>query len=143
MGKQLAWMIAVMALSLGGGVSSVEAYHQQASSAQGRDLVDDTLGHYHMHPAFDKLGRGITNGLMGWLEIPLTMQRRYETSTDKAGGLVTGLVGGTFKGITRTAVGIYETVTFWLPYYPKDFAPILPTLEYFEQPPTERRPPLR
>jgi hypothetical protein len=38
-------------------------------------------------------------------------------------------------------VGLYETVTFFLPY-PEDFAPILPTLEYYNKSPGRRRLPL-
>jgi len=42
------------------------------------------------------------------------------------------------KGAVRTAVGAYETVTFFLPY-PEEFAPILPTLEYYQHS-TKRKP---
>ncbi len=87
--------------------------------------------------AFEKLGRGVSNFLGGWLEIPLGIHKRYATS-DTAGSLFTGTAVGAFKGLVRTGVGAYETVTFFLPY-PEDFAPILPTLEYFQHH-TRRKP---
>ena len=82
-------------------------------------------------PGFDKLGRGAGNVLTGWLEIPLAVRRRY-VSRDPVTTCVTGTAVGLAKGVTRTLVGAYEVVTFWLPY-PEDFGPILPPLEYFSQ----------
>ena len=95
------------------------------------DRVDEALGRYNLHPAFEKLGRGLSNTFGGWLEIPLNIHHRYAKS-DTGASLATGLCYGLVKGIVRTAVGAYETVTFFLPY-PENFAPILPTLEYFQQ----------
>jgi len=96
-----------------------------------QDRVDEVMGRYNLHPAFAKLGRGVANAVGGWLELPLNLQQRY-TEQDTAGSLFTGAAYGLFKGLVRTGVGLYETVTFFLPY-PEDFAPILPTLEYFRQ----------
>ncbi|MBI4597996.1 MAG: exosortase system-associated protein, TIGR04073 family [Candidatus Omnitrophica bacterium] len=93
------------------------------------DYVDRSLGKYGLHPAFEKFGRGVSNLLGGWLEIPLNIQSRY-SNKDTAGSLATGLLYGTVYGVVRTGVGAYETVTFLLPY-PEDFAPILPPIGYF------------
>lgn len=109
-----------------------------AAWAQGQDPVDEVLGRYNLHPAFEKLGRGVSNALGGWLEIPLNIHTRYSTN-DTAGSLFTGAAHGVVRGVVRTGVGLYETVTFFLPY-PEDFAPILPTLEYYRK--TPRRGPL-
>ena len=103
-----------------------------------KDHVDEFMGKQNFYPAFDKLGRGVSNLLGGWLEIPLNMQQRYRRDdmfTSGVSGAMTGLV----KGIVRTGVGAYETVTFWLPL-PENFAPILPTLPYFDR--ATKRPPL-
>ena len=102
-----------------------------ATTPQSRDRVDELLGRYNLHPAFEKLGRGVSNALGGWLEVPLNMHKRYTTS-NTAGSLLTGAAYGLVKGVVRTGVGLYEAVTFFLPY-PENFAPILPTLEYFQQ----------
>ena len=95
------------------------------------DSIDDFIGHHQLHPAFDKLGRGVSNTLLGWLEVPAAMSRRYE-ERNTAGSLFAGAAYGMVRGVVRTSVGVYEAVTFFLPY-PKDFAPILPTLAYFDK----------
>ncbi len=99
----------------------------------GQDQVDEMMGKYNLNPAFEKLGRGASNFLGGWLEVPLNIQKRYARN-DAAGSLFTGALHGIFRGVLRTAVGAYEAVTFFLPY-PENFAPILPTLEYFQKTP--------
>ena len=30
------------------------------------DSIDDFIGHHQLYPAFDKLGRGVSNALLGW-----------------------------------------------------------------------------
>ena len=97
----------------------------------GADRVDAMLGRYNLQPAFEKLGRGVSNALLGWLEIPLNVDKRYSTH-DTVGSSLTGAGIGIVKGVVRTGVGVYETVTFFLPY-PEHYAPILPTLEYFQK----------
>lgn len=101
------------------------------SAIDGRDQTEVWLQRAHAYPAAEKLGRGLSNVLGGWLEIPLTIERRY-ARTDTFGSLLTGAVLGTLKGVVRTGVGVYETVTFFLPI-PPNFAPILPTLESFDK----------
>lgn len=64
--------------------------------------------------ALTKLGRGLVNAATGWLEIP---KQIYNNSKDK--NVVIGITIGTAKGIgwgiARTAIGIYEIVTFPFP----------------------------
>ena len=98
---------------------------------EGADKTDELMLRYNLHPAFVKLGRGIGNTLMGWLELPLNIQQRYQPS-DAATSLFTGAAVGLVKAVVRTGVGVYETVTFLLPY-PEQFAPILPTLEHMRR----------
>ena len=102
-----------------------------ATPQPSQDRVDDFMGRYHLHPSLAKLGRGVSNVLGGWLELPLNIQQRYAPN-DTAASLVTGTVYGLIKGLVRTGVGVYETATFFLPY-PENFAPILPTLAYFQR----------
>jgi len=127
------WLI-ILGCVLGAGAPA--AWADQPPAAGQPDRVDEVMGRYNLHPAFAKLGRGLSNTLGGWLEIPLNLHQRYST-TDTAGSLFTGAISGVFKGLVRTGVGAYETVTFFLPY-PEDFAPILPTLPYFQREPKER-----
>lgn len=120
----------IMSLLLVLGFSiSVGRADPSPSAPMGQDRVDQLMGRYNLHPALEKLGRGISNALGGWLEIPLNIHKRYAES-DPAASLFTGALYGLVKGVVRTGVGVYETATFFLPY-PEDFAPILPTLEYF------------
>ena len=113
------------------GLSAPAAWGEGKPPAPPQDRVDEVIGRYNLHPAFTKGGRGLANFFGGWLEIPLNMHQRYSTH-DTAGSLFTGLAYGVLKGVVRTGVGAYEAVTFFLPY-PEDFAPILPTLAYFQR----------
>lgn len=119
------------------GIAAGPAWGEAPPPPAPQDRVDEVMGRYNLHPAFAKLGRGVSNALGGWLEIPLNVHKRYAAS-DTGGSLATGLVYGLFKGLVRTGVGVYETVTFCLPY-PEHYAPVLPTLEYFQRH-TKRKP---
>ena len=130
------WMAAIM-LSLSLGISLVWAAYGDATPPPAQDRVDEVMGRYNLQPAFEKLGRGLSNLFMGFLEVPLGIHKRYAAS-DTGGSFLTGAAVGLFKGVVRTGVGAYETVTFFLPY-PENFAPILPTLEYFQHN-TKRQP---
>ena len=123
------WMMSV-ALAVSVGTPFVWGRETQ-SQLQGKDQVDEVMGRYNLHPSFQKLGRGVSNALAGWMELPINVQERYSRS-DTGGSFFTGVAYGVFKGAVRTAVGVYETVTFFLPY-PENFAPILPTLDYFQK----------
>jgi putative exosortase-associated protein (TIGR04073 family) len=103
----------------------------------GWEKVDEFMGRQNFYPAFDKLGRGVSNTLGGWLEIPLNIQQRYRRD-DMLASAVAGAMVGLVKGLVRTGVGVYEAATFFLPL-PENFAPILPTLPYFDRS-TKREP---
>jgi len=109
-----------------------------SANANSNDRVDELMGRYNLYPAFEKLGRGASNALGGWLEIPFNIQTRYSQS-DTGGSLLTGVAHGLLKAVVRTGVGVYEVATFFLPY-PENYAPILPTLPYYKK--TGRREPL-
>ena len=135
--RRRGWQVVGMAMILmcGGAPAFGDAAPQPVG---GQDRVDHMMGRYNVHPAIEKLGRGLSNVLFGWLEIPLGVHKRY-SAQDTVGSTLTGVGIGLFKGVARTAVGAYETVTFFLPL-PEHFAPILPTLEYFQH--TRTRGPL-
>lgn len=107
---------------------------RSASTAAGQSRVSAVMDTSERYPGFDKLGRGAGNVLTGWLEIPLAVRQRY-VSRDPVGTFATGTAVGLAKGVTRTLVGAYETVTFFLPY-PNNFGPILPPLDYFNHTPS-------
>jgi putative exosortase-associated protein (TIGR04073 family) len=110
------------------------APHQAAAAAPEPtppDQIDTCVGHQQLHPILDKLGRGVSNALFGWLEIPATMGQRFD-ERNTGGSLVAGFAYGIVRGLIRTGVGVYETVTFPMPI-PEHYAPILPTLAYFDK----------
>ena len=110
-----------------------DEYHRKLTDA---DYVDTTMGKYGLHPAFEKFGRGVSNVLGGWLEIPWNIQHRYSTH-DTVGSIATGILYGAVYAVVRTGVGAYETVTFLLPY-PEHFEPILPPIAYFQKEPKRK-----
>ena len=75
-----------------------------------------------------KLGRGIANLALGWITFFTTIE-----DAGKSDGVFAAMTYGVFKGIAkaiqRTAVGIYETVTFPIPA-PADYKPILTKPEF-------------
>ena len=64
-----------------------------------------------------KLGRGLANLFTGWLEIPAEIGRQLRKKGEVAATFV-GPVLGLCKAVGRTAVGVYETVTFPFPVPP-------------------------
>ena len=59
-----------------------------------------------------KLGRGISNILFGWAEIPLTVDQKLKAGKPLAYLIGVAPVLGTTRAFMRTGVGIYEIVTF-------------------------------
>ena len=59
-----------------------------------------------------KLGRGLSNIMFGWAEIPLTFDTKLKQGKGLAYLLGVVPVLGTGKAIMRTGVGIYEVFTF-------------------------------
>lgn len=67
-----------------------------------------------------KVGRGLTNVVTCFLEIPKGIFQGTQEENPVVGA-ATGLVKGAWLGVTRLVVGAYETLTFPLPY-PKGYA---------------------
>ncbi|UCC94657.1 MAG: exosortase system-associated protein, TIGR04073 family [Candidatus Omnitrophota bacterium] len=78
--------------------------------------------------AASKLGRGLANGLVGWLELPRQVyisSKEYDALT----GIAFGTVKGAFCALLRTGAGFFEILTFPFPPYDK---PILEPEFVFE-----------
>ncbi len=82
-----------------------------------------------------KLGRGLSNSITGVLEIPFSIRENSEEHGYMAGGLY-GIPVGIGRAAMRTLVGIYETVTFALPF-PENYEPILEP-QFSEKSPFEK-----
>lgn len=73
--------------------------------------------------AMRKLGRGLANMGSCWIELPMQICKMTESD-----GVISGLSIGLLKGLAYTTgrmfVGIYETLTFPVPF-PEGYAPII------------------
>ena len=67
-----------------------------------------------------KAGRGVTNVLTGWIELPKQIHMGSQEANPVT-GLAWGLVKGVGLTLLRGGIGLYEALTFPIPY-PKDFA---------------------
>lgn len=73
--------------------------------------------------AVRKLGRGLANTLFGIAEIPIQIQ--YTMETQGSGAAATyGVLKGFGRFFMREGIGIYEILTFPIPY-PRYYEPIL------------------
>lgn len=88
-------------------------------------LADASEGEYSQRIA-DKLGRGVENAFVGWLELP---HQIVKTTREKniGQGMTVGFGKGLFYTVERMGVGVYEVLTF--PYPQK---PIMPPTETWE-----------
>ena len=68
----------------------------------------------------DKMGRGVVNVLTGWLEL-FKQFSLGKQEPNPVTGIAMGLVRGASLTLLRTGVGLYETVSFPVPY-PQDYA---------------------
>ena len=59
-----------------------------------------------------KLGRGVSNILFGWAEIPLTFDRKLKQGKPLSYLLGVVPVLGTARALVRTGTGVYEVFTF-------------------------------
>ncbi len=94
--RDIAWVVlGVLAMTVG------------SSSASAQDPIH-------------KAGRGVTNVLTSWIELPKNLHQGTQEENPLL-GVGWGLLKGGGLTMTRLAVGAYETVTFFVPY-PKGFA---------------------
>ena len=80
--------------------------------------------------AQNKLARGATNLLTGWIEAPKNI---YDTSVEEniAVGITVGTVKGIGMAVVRTGAGVYDLVTF--PFaIPEGYVPVLEPEFVFE-----------
>jgi putative exosortase-associated protein (TIGR04073 family) len=73
--------------------------------------------------ALHKLGRGISNILTGWMEIPKEIAEAWR-ETDPFTGVIVGSIKGVGYFVVRFCAGFYEILTFPMPF-PEDYGPII------------------
>lgn len=72
---------------------------------------------------FHKLGRGVSNVLLGWVEIPKTVASEWRR-TEPFTGTILGVIKGSVWAVARTLSGFYEIISFPLPV-PRDYQPLI------------------
>lgn len=82
--------------------------------------ADAEAGDYN---AASKLGRGVANFFTGWVEIPAEVGRIIQKKGDLAAVFVAPFTGFV-KAVARTAVGLYDALTFPLPL-PSGYKPVI------------------
>lgn len=70
-----------------------------------------------------KLGRGVSNVLTGFFEVPKSVQEKFNDNGPVA-ACTYGVIDGVYRFLVRTVVGVYEVATFPLAL-PEDYAPIV------------------
>lgn len=73
----------------------------------------------------DKLGRGFSNVLFGWTEIPLTWDHKMKQGKPLTYLLTTAPLMGLVRGVMRTGTGVYEVFTFPLDREENNYAAVL------------------
>ena len=94
-----------------------------AGSAAGQGARVGWWPLFNWRKAGNKLARGVTNLVTGWVEIP----KRVNETTNQSGalsGFTWGLARGLGYGFVRTIAGGYETITFPFPA-PPDYRPVI------------------
>ncbi len=71
-----------------------------------------------------KLGRGISNVLFGWTEIPVTIGK-VNSEEGNAAAASYGVIRGTGRAFARFGVGFYEALLWPIPVYKETYYPVL------------------
>ena len=93
------------------------------SAAQAQVDEDVYRQNTDIQKMFHKLGRGVSNVLLGWVEVPKNIAREWR-NTEPFTGSIVGLIKGFGWGIARTLAGFYEIVSFPFPI-PRNYEPIM------------------
>lgn len=75
------------------------------------------------HNALRKLGRGCANVLFGFVEMP-NQYTKAVSEHGGAAGITYGVPKGFVRWMSREAVGVYEIVTFPIPF-PRGYKPVM------------------
>lgn len=93
--------------------------------AQSYDPDQDVPKPTMLQKRLNKLGRGLTNILFGWTEIPVTWDQKLKQGKPLTYLLGTAPVLGTAKAFMRTGTGFYELFTFYWDNPSGDFEAII------------------
>jgi putative exosortase-associated protein (TIGR04073 family) len=80
--------------------------------AQSYDPDEDFPRATGVEKALTKLGRGLSNIMFGWAEIPVTFDKNLKKGKPLGYLLGVAPVLGTARAVMRTSTGVYEVVSF-------------------------------
>jgi len=83
------------------------------ATAQSYDPDQDIPHPTKFQKRLEKMGRGLSNILFGWAEIPLAWDRGVQQQRPLTQILTHGTIVGTTKFFMRFGIGIYEFFGFW------------------------------
>lgn len=93
--------------------------------AQSYDPNQDLPKPTKLQKRLNKLGRGLSNVLFGWTEIPVTWDQKMKQGKPLTYLLSTAPVLGTSRAFMRTGTGVYELFTFYWSNPQGDYEAIL------------------
>ncbi|NIA14633.1 MAG: exosortase system-associated protein, TIGR04073 family [Nitrospiraceae bacterium] len=102
-----AWVVAVAVTLIGMMVIAASPVF-----AQSYDPTEDIPRQTGLEKALTKLGRGLSNVMLGWAEIPVTWDEKLKQGKPLGYLLGVAPVLGTARAVMRTSTGVYEIVTF-------------------------------
>lgn len=80
--------------------------------AQSYDPTEDIPRQTGVEKALTKFGRGISNVMLGWAEVPVTWDKKLKQGKPLGYLLGVAPVLGMARAVMRTSTGVYEMVTF-------------------------------
>lgn len=115
MGKKIIALVIMLAFIIQPIVAIAQEYNPD------EDLPKPT----RFEKSLTKLGRGISNIIFGWAELPMTFDKKLKEG--KPLGYLVGVVPvlGTARAVMRTSTGVFEVVTFPVTDKEVNFRPIL------------------
>lgn len=102
-----AWITAVAVMLIGTMVLA-----SAPVMAQSYDPTEDMPRQTGIEKALTKLGRGLSNIMLGWAEIPVTFDQKLKQGKPLGYLLGVAPVLGAARAVIRTSTGVYEVVTF-------------------------------
>lgn len=117
--------IGVMILALAAGMLPLATPQASAQSVEVYDPYGELPRPTVVEGALEKLGRGLSNVLFGWAEIPVTFDEKLQQGKPLSHLLGAVPVIGTGRAIMRTTTGVFEMVTFPVSDSEVNYEPIL------------------
>ncbi len=118
------WWVTVVATVLMGAMA-LQTMPALAQAYEIYDFEEELPRPTGFEKALTKLGRGLSNVMLGWAEIPVTWDAKLKEGKPLAYLLGVAPVLGTARAVMRTGSGVFEVVTFPFSDRSVNYEPIL------------------